>query len=130
VNLPVLAAAAAGTAAAAVHAYVFARESLLFHRRSTQQMFDIAPGHADAVQLWAFHQGIYNALLGTTSLVGALALLLGARTVGSTLIVASSATMIIAAIALVAADPRPARLPGFLAQAAPAVAAMTAVLFA
>jgi putative membrane protein len=121
-------AAAAMVAAAALHLYVFARESLLFSRPSTQRMFEVEALQATAVRLWAYHQGIYNALLGGVAAAGAVALLLGDRTVGATLTIASGVSMIIAAATLVMADRRPSRIPGLLTQAVPPAAGLLLLL--
>lgn len=119
--------AGAVSVAAATHGYVFVRESLLFSRPSTRRMFEVTPEHAGAIRLWAFHQGVYNLLLGTTALVGAIALLSGASIVGDTLIVAASLSMITAAVTLLLADPRRLRVPGVFAQALPPFVALVAL---
>jgi putative membrane protein len=116
--------------ATAAHGYVFARESLLFSRPSTQRMFEVAAADVGAVRLWAFHQGVYNLLLGATSLAGAIGVLAGASTAGPALVVASSTSMIVAAVTLVAADPRRARIPGLVAQALPPSVALLALTLA
>ena len=85
---------AACVAAAAVHGYVFVRESPLFSRPSTQRMFEVAAADVSAVRLWAFHQGVYNLLLGATSVAGAIGVSSGARNAGAALIVAASTSMI------------------------------------
>ncbi|MFI5916560.1 DUF1304 domain-containing protein [Dactylosporangium sp. NPDC051541] len=122
--------AGAMSVAAAMHGYVFVRESVLFSRSSTRRMFEVAPEHAGAIRLWAFHQGVYNLLLGTTALVGAIALLAGASTIGVTLIVAAGVFMIVAAVTLVVADPRRVRVPGLFAQALPPSVALVALALA
>jgi putative membrane protein len=122
--------AGAMSVAAALLGYVFVRESLLFDQPSTRRMFEVAPEQAGAIRLRAFHQGVYNLLVGTTALVGAIALLDGATTVGITLIVAAGSFMVIAAIALVVADPRRGRIPGLFAQALPPAVALFALALA
>jgi putative membrane protein len=118
----------ASVVAAVLHGYIFVLESLMFSRAGTQQMFEVAAADAPAVRLWAFHQGIYNLLLGATALAGAAAAAAGATTAGLTLMTAAGIFMVLAAVALVAADPRRARLPGFLAQAGPSAATLLAVI--
>lgn len=110
------------------HVFMFARESLLFQRPSSQRMLEIQPAHASAIRLWAYHQGIYNLLLGGTGLAGALALLAGGAEAGVALILAAAVSMITAAVALLAVDRRVARIPGFLAQAVPPSVALLALL--
>jgi putative membrane protein len=129
VSSPALAiAAAAGTVAAVVHGWMFLQESVLFTRPATQRMLEVAPQHASAVRLWAYHQGVYNLLLGLTALAGAGGLLIGAAPVAQTMIVTAGVSMVVAAVALLLVDPRRRRLPGFLAQALPALVALTCLV--
>lgn len=116
-------------AAAAMHWWMFAQESVLFPRRpGTQRMLDVAPGAVPAVRLWAFHQGVYNFLLGAIGVAGSLLLLASQAAIGATLLVAAAVSMIAAAGALLAVDCRRQRLPGFAAQALPAVIALITLL--
>ncbi|WP_267423599.1 MULTISPECIES: DUF1304 family protein [unclassified Curtobacterium] len=116
-------------AAAAMHWWMFVQESILFARHSkTQRMVGVAPAAVQAVQLWAFHQGVYNLLLGALGATGSLFLLLGHTATGTALFVAAAVSMIAAAGALLAVDRRRQRLPGFAAQALPAIIALTALL--
>lgn len=125
---PALATAVAAAAvAAALHAFMFARESLMFSRPSTQQMLEVAAADVPAVRLWALHQGVYNLLLGGTALAGAVAVVAGSTRVGATLLTASGIFMLVAAAALMAVDRRRARVPGFLAQAVPAAIVLLAI---
>ena len=117
-------AAVAMIVATALHLYVFAHESILFTRPATQRMLEVEPQHAAAVRLWAFHQGVYNALLAGAALVGAVALLAGDEQLGLPLTLPAAVSMIAAAFALLVADRRRARVPGFLAQALPAAIAL------
>jgi putative membrane protein len=119
--------AAAGTAAV-VHGYMFVKESVQFTHPRTLRMLEVPDEHAGAVRLWAYHQGVYNLLLGATAAAGGALLLTGSRVPGGTLLAAAATSMTVAAAALLAADPRPERIPGFLAQAAPALTALTAIV--
>lgn len=120
-------AVAALLVAPTLHLYVFVHESILFSRPATLRMLEVEPQHAPAVRLWAFHQGVYNALLAAVAVAGAVALLIGYRQVGATLMVASGGSMVVAAAALLLADRRRARVPGFIAQAVPAAVALVLV---
>jgi putative membrane protein len=120
-------AATAAATAAVVHSYMFVKESLQFSRPQTLRMLEVPVEDAGAVRLWAFHQGVYNLLLGATATAGGTLLLTGFRVAGSTLLAAAAVSMTAAAAALLAADPRPQRIPGFLAQAAPALTALIAL---
>ncbi|HEY3688332.1 MAG TPA: DUF1304 family protein [Streptosporangiaceae bacterium] len=128
--IPTAVCVAASILASATHGYIFAKESILFPRPRTQAMLEVAAEHATAVRLWAFHQGIYNLLLGTVAVAGAVAMAAGAFTIAATLIVTFSVSMIVAAASLFAADARRARVPGLIAQALPAVSALVALAFA
>lgn len=120
--------AAAMIVAAGMHLHMFTHETILFARPRTQRMLEIEPQHVPAVRLWAYHQGIYNALLAGIAAAGAGALLVGHRTVGVALTTAAALSMITAAAALVLADRRRARIAGFLAQAAPPAAGLLLLL--
>jgi putative membrane protein len=124
------AAQAACAIAVVTHLYIFTAESILFGRPAVQRMFDVAPHHAPAVRLWAFHQGVYNLLLALGVLAGVVAAVAGATTVAVTLEVTGSAAMVIAAVTLIAADPRRARLSGLIAQGGPALAVLAALAVA
>jgi len=119
-----LPAAAAILVAAALHLYVFVHESILFSRPATQRMFEIAPEDVSAVRLWAYHQGVYNALLAGVAIAGTVLLLGGDRRAGAALVIAAALSMIAAALALLLADRRRARLTGFVAQSAPAAVSL------
>ena len=119
---------AASTVAAVMHGWIFIQESVLFTRPATQRMLEVAPQHASAVRLWAYHQGIYNLLLALTALVGAVEIVIGAVLIAQTMIITSSVSMVVAAVALLLIDPRRGRLPGFLAQALPALIALTCLV--
>ena len=123
-------AAVASIVAAAMHGYIFTLESVLFSRPRTQRMFEYATDDLPALRLWAFHQGVYNLLIGSTALAGAVALLTGSTTVGITLVISASTFMIGAALALIAADRRHARIPGLVAQALPPIVALITLAFA
>jgi putative membrane protein len=123
-----IAAVAAAALAASAHLFIFVSESILFSRSSTLRMLEVQPADAGAVRLWAFHQGVYNALLAALAVAGAVALVVGGVTVGRTMLGAAFGMMAVAAAALLIADRRRARVPGFLAQAVPAVGGIVAVL--
>lgn len=116
-------------AAAVMHWYMFIQESVLFPRRpETQRMFDVAPAEMPAVRLWAFHQGVYNFLLGTIGATGSMLLLTGHAVAGTALLIAAATSMVCAAGALLAVDRRRQRLTGFAAQALPAIVALVMLL--
>ncbi len=123
---PLVGGLVAAGVAVALHLYVFVAESVLFTRPATLAMFEVAPQHAPAVRLWAFHQGVYNLLVAAITATGMVGTAI-AETWGPPLLLAGTATMLIAAVALVAADPRRQRLTGLIAQGAPSLIGLVLV---
>ena len=96
--------------AALVHVYIFVIESLRFTSPSTMKVFGITSlEDARTMRLWAFNQGFYNLFLAVIALLGAVASTAAsenttADAVGRTLIWTAVASMLAAAIVLVASD--------------------------
>lgn len=126
-TVPLAIAVASAPIAAATHVLMFAVESLLFDRISTRRMLEVPERHAAAVRQWAYPQGVSNLLLGAMSAAGAIGLVLGSGIGGRTLLLASNAAMVVAALALIGADRRRERVPGALAQALPAAVCLIAL---
>ncbi|MCE0508207.1 DUF1304 domain-containing protein [Microbacterium aurugineum] len=97
-------------AAAAFHVFIFALESLRWTEPETRKIFGVA-SEADAVTMkqLAFNQGFYNLFLALTTLLGIGLVIVGAATVGLTLVFAGTAMMLAAALVLVLADRTKAR---------------------
>lgn len=97
-------------AAAAFHVFIFALESLRWTEPETRKIFGVA-SEADAVTMkqLAFNQGFYNLFLAVTTLLGIGLVIVGAATVGLTLVFAGTAMMLAAALVLVLADRTKAR---------------------
>ncbi|WP_421076831.1 DUF1304 domain-containing protein [Microbacterium sp. IO18] len=97
-------------AAAAFHVFIFALESLRWTEPETRKIFGVA-SEADAVTMkqLAFNQGFYNLFLALTTLLGIGLVIVGAETVGLTLVFAGTAMMLAAALVLVLADRTKAR---------------------
>ncbi|MFL6120037.1 DUF1304 family protein [Actinophytocola sp.] len=114
--------------AALVHLWIFTMESVRFRRPDVHAMFEVRAADLAAVRPWAFHQGCYNALLALQTLAGVAAVHLGATAAGRALVLAAGASMLAASAALVAFDPRRARIAGLIGQGAPALATVIAVL--
>lgn len=92
-------------AAAAFHVFIFALESLRWTEPETRKIFGVA-SEADAVTMkqLAFNQGFYNLFLALTVLIGVGLTIVGAPTVGLTLVFAGAGMMVAAALVLVLAD--------------------------
>jgi putative membrane protein len=114
--------------AALTHLWIFTMESVRFSRPDVHAMFEVRTADLSAVRPWAFHQGCYNALLALQMLAGLAAAHLGAVAGGQALVLAASASMLAASVALIAFDPRRARLKGLLGQGGPALATLIALL--
>ncbi|MGW9156482.1 DUF1304 domain-containing protein [Microbacterium sp. NPDC055665] len=97
-------------AAAAFHGFIFALESLRWTDPETRKIFGVA-SEADAVTMkqLAFNQGFYNLFLALTTLLGIGLVIVGAGTVGLTLVFAGTATMLAAALVLILSDRTKAR---------------------
>jgi putative membrane protein len=114
--------------AALMHLWIFTMESVRFSRPEVHAMFEVRAADLGTVRPWAFHQGCYNALLALQVLAGLIAAHSGALAAGQALVVAASGSMLAASVALIAFDPRRARIKGLIGQGAPALAALIAVL--
>jgi putative membrane protein len=114
--------------AAVVHLWMFTMESIRFRRPEVHAMFEVGAKDVEVVRPWAFHQGWYNALLAGQMLAGLVAVHVGADAVGRALVLAGAASMLAASLALIAFDPRRARIKGLIGQGAPALATLVAVL--
>lgn len=92
-------------AAAAFHVFIFALESLRWTEPETRKVFGV-PSEADAVTMkqLAFNQGFYNLFLALTTLLGIGLVIVGAQTVGLTLVFAGTGMMLAAALVLVLSD--------------------------
>ncbi|GAA3434198.1 DUF1304 family protein [Kutzneria kofuensis] len=124
-NIP---AQALAVVAALTHLWIFTMESVRFSRPDVHAMFEVRAADLNAVRPWAFHQGCYNALLALQMLAGLTAVHLGAAAAGQALVLAASASMLAAGVALIAFDPRRARIKGLIGQGAPALATLIALM--
>ncbi|MFF1607624.1 DUF1304 domain-containing protein [Amycolatopsis sp. NPDC058278] len=124
-NIP---AQALALVAALTHLWIFTMESVRFEHPRVHAMFEVRAADLGAVRPWAFHQGCYNALLALQVLAGLAAVHVGAVAAGRALVLAAGASMLVASAALIAFDPRRARIKGLIGQGAPALATLIAVV--
>ncbi|MEU4518999.1 DUF1304 domain-containing protein [Amycolatopsis sp. NPDC024027] len=124
-NLP---AQALAIVAALVHLWMFTMESVRFRRPDVHARFEVRVADVGVVRPWAFHQGVYNALLAVQMLAGLAAVHEGAGAAGRALVLASGASMLVASLALIVFDPRRSRIKGLIGQGAPALATLVATL--
>ena len=117
--------------AALLHVWFFVMESVLWRRPAVWARFRLgSQADADVTAQLAFNQGFYNLFLALGALGGVwLARTSGDGSVGQAIALFACACMVGAGVVLVASDRR--FLPAALLQAVPpAVAILTAVLFA
>jgi putative membrane protein len=90
---------------ALLHVYIFVLESVRWTLPSTRRIFGVrSEEDARTMQPLAFNQGFYNLFLAVMTAVGIVIGLAGSETIGVTLMVAGTGTMLAAALVLVIAD--------------------------
>lgn len=97
-------------AAAAFHVFIFALESLKWNEPATRKIFGVASeADAETMKSLAFNQGFYNLFLALTAFLGVGLFIVGATTVGLTLVFAGTGMMLAAALVLILSDRSKAR---------------------
>ncbi|GAA4377135.1 DUF1304 domain-containing protein [Agromyces bauzanensis] len=87
--------------AALLHGYIFLMESVWWTRPATWKRFGVADqAQADATKPMAYNQGFYNLFLGIGAAVGLVLYWLDSATVGTTLVLFTTACMVLAAAVL------------------------------
>lgn len=87
--------------AAILHFAIFWMESFGWRRPTIWKRFNVADqGQADATRDLAFNQGFYNLFLGVGALLGVILLFAGQHTVGYTLAIVSTGSMLAASLVL------------------------------
>ena len=88
-------------AAALLHGFIFALESLLWGTPRAQKVFgEQSAAEASATHDLAFNQGFYNLFLAVLAALGAVLAVAGVTTVGITLMLAGTGCMLAAATVL------------------------------
>jgi putative membrane protein len=106
---------------------IFAMESMLFGRPAVHRTFGVKADQLPAVRPWALNQGFYNLFLAVGALGGLVGLWSGYDVAGRAVVVFACASMLAAAIVLVATNVRMVR--GAVIQGlAPLVALVFAVI--
>ncbi|GAA1308503.1 MAG: DUF1304 domain-containing protein [Brachybacterium tyrofermentans] len=93
-------------AAALLHGFIFALESLLWGTPRAQKVFgEQSAAEASATHDLAFNQGFYNLFLAVLAALGAVLAVAGVTTVGITLMLAGTGCMLAAATVLLLSSP-------------------------
>jgi putative membrane protein len=115
-----------GALAALLHVLFFLLESVLWRRPGVHGgVFGLSPDAAQAARPFAFNQGFYNLFLAAGAGGGALASALGHATPGRAVAAFALASMLAAALVLLAS--RPALWLGALIQGGPPAVALAAL---
>jgi len=95
-------------AAALIHVYIFALESLLWRRPSTWRVFGIHDAaDAETLRPMAYNQGFYNLFLAIGVALGLVLAASGSRaTAGSGILLFALASMVLAALVLLTSNRR------------------------
>jgi putative membrane protein len=99
----------AALVAGLVHVMIFGLESVLFARPAVHRTFGVARNDLPAVRPWALNQGFYNLFLAVGALGGVVLVWSDYGTAGRTLVVFTCASMVAAALVLLASNVRMAR---------------------
>ncbi|MGW9630024.1 DUF1304 domain-containing protein [Agromyces sp. NPDC055520] len=87
--------------AALLHGYIFLMESVWWTRPSTWKRFGVADqAAADVTKPMAYNQGFYNLFLGIGAALGLVLYWAGTALVGTTLVLFTTACMVLAAAVL------------------------------
>ncbi|WP_256843060.1 DUF1304 domain-containing protein [Ornithinimicrobium cryptoxanthini] len=87
--------------AALLHGYIFLMESLWWRRPAIWRRFGLRDQQtAETVAPMAYNQGFYNLFLGVGAAVGLVLFLTGSETAGRTLVLFTTASMVLAAVVL------------------------------
>ena len=91
--------------AALLHVYIFWMESLAWTSPRVRATFGTTQESAEATREMAFNQGFYNLFLAVLVVVGLVAHVASAPTVGATLVLAGTGSMAAAALVLLVSSP-------------------------
>ena len=107
---------------------VFVLESFFYRRPELHSIFLIEPGQEATVRLWVVNQGFYNFCFGVAALAGVVLAGVGEEAVGASLVVFTSASMIVSGTVLYVTERRLWR--SSIAQALPPAVALVALAVA
>lgn len=90
--------------AALIHGYIFWMESFTWTSPRTRNTFGLTEDQANTTQALAFNQGFYNLFLAVEVVVGIIAYAAGFPVVGTVLVFAGAASMVLAGVVLLASS--------------------------
>ncbi|GAA4725011.1 DUF1304 domain-containing protein [Phytohabitans rumicis] len=99
----------AALVAGLIHIMIFSMESVLFGRPAVHATFGVRAGDLAAVRPWAFNQGFYNLFLALGALGGLVVVWSSDDSAGRAVVVFACASMLAAALVLLASNLRMAR---------------------
>ncbi|WP_338403933.1 DUF1304 domain-containing protein [Cellulosimicrobium arenosum] len=88
------------TAAAALHVVIFWLESVAWTGSRARATFGTTPEEAETTKGLAFNQGFYNLFLAIVTVLGVVLHVAGTTTVGTTLVLTGTGSMLAAALVL------------------------------
>lgn len=94
----------AALVAGLIHIMIFTMESVLFARPAVHGTFGLKASDLPAVRPWAFNQGFYNLFLALGALGGLLVVWVGSDDAGRAVTVFACASMLAAALVLLATN--------------------------
>jgi putative membrane protein len=92
-----------------IHIMIFTMESVLFARPAVHGTFGVKASGLPAVRPWAFNQGFYNLFLALGALGGLLVVWTGSDPAGRAVVVFACASMLAAALVLLASNAKMVR---------------------
>lgn len=95
--------------AALIHGYIFWLESVSWTTERTRAVFGTTEAEAQTTKLLAFNQGFYNLFLAVEVATGIAIFAAGATLIGSVLVFAGAASMVLAGVVLLASSPTKTR---------------------
>ncbi|MEH1129715.1 DUF1304 domain-containing protein [Micromonospora sp. CPCC 206061] len=99
----------AALVAGLIHIMIFTMESVLFARPAVHGTFGVKASDLPAARPWAFNQGFYNLFLALGALGGLLVVWTGSDPAGRAVVVFACASMLAAALVLLASNPKMVR---------------------
>lgn len=94
---------------ALVHGYIFWLESISWTSERTRAVFGTTEQEAQTTKALAFNQGFYNLFLAVEVALGIAVFASGATLIGTVLVFAGAASMVLAGVVLLASSPDKAR---------------------